>query len=97
MVGHNGDKTYTMAKIMSGNRIALGFFNLDSANDWENNMSISFDDLGIHSESGIALKLTDAITGEALGIYKDGYRCNIKVDECKVLIGELIGDERRVL
>lgn len=53
-------------------------------------MSISFDDLGIHSESGVALKLTDAITGEALGVYRDGYRCNIAVDECKILIGELI-------
>lgn len=90
VLGHNGEKTYTMAKIMSGNRIAMGFFNLDSDNDWDNNMSISFDDLGIHSESGIALKLTDAVTGQDLGIYRDGYRCNIKTDECKILIGELV-------
>lgn len=25
LLGHNGEKTYTMAKIMSGNRVALGF------------------------------------------------------------------------
>lgn len=90
LLGHNGEKTYTMAKIMSGNRVALGFFNLDAANEWENGMSISFDDLGIHSESGVALKLTDAITGEELGIYRDGYRCSIGVDMCKILIGELV-------
>lgn len=90
VLDHNKEKTYTMARIMSGNRVALGFFNVDSANEWENTMSISFDDLGIHSESGMALKLRDAITGEDLGIYRDGYRCSIGVDECKILIGELV-------
>ncbi|MCI9322201.1 MAG: glycoside hydrolase family 27 protein [Lachnospiraceae bacterium] len=90
LLGHNGEKTYTMAKIMSGNRVALGFFNLDAANEWENGMSISFDDLGIHSESGVALKLTDAITGEDLGIHRDGYRCSIAVDGCRILVGELV-------
>lgn len=90
LLGHNGEKTYTMAKIMSGNRVALGFFNLDAANEWENGMSISFDDLGIHSESGVALKLTDSITGEDLGIHKDGYRCSIAVDGCRILVGELV-------
>lgn len=90
LLGHNGEKTYTMAKILSGNRIALGFFNLNSAHEWDNTMSISFDDLGIHSESGVALKLTDAVTGEELGIYRDGYRCSVAVDECKILIGELV-------
>lgn len=90
MLGRNGEKTYTMAKILSGSRIAMGFFNLDSDNDWEDNMSISFDDLGIHSESGIALRLTDAVTGQSLGVYRDGYRCNIKADECRILIGELV-------
>ena len=90
LLGHNGEKTYTMAKIMSGNRVALGFFFFFSANEWENGMSISFDDLGIHSESGVALKLTDAITGEDLGIHKDGYRCSIAVDGCRILVGELV-------
>lgn len=90
LLGHNGEKTYTLGKIMSGNRVALGFFNLDAANEWENTMSISFDDLGIHSESGVALKLTDAVTGENLGIYRDGYRCNVALDACKILVGELV-------
>lgn len=53
-------------------------------------MSISFDDLGIHSESGIALRLTDAVTGEELGIYRDGYLCKVGIDQCRVLIGELV-------
>lgn len=90
LVANNGEKTYALAKILSGNRIALGFFNVEGANEWEGTMSISFDDLGIHSEAGIALKLTDAVTGEELGLYRDGYRCTIGTDECKVLIGELV-------
>lgn len=90
LVANNGEKTYALAKILSGNRIALGFFNVEGANEWEGTMSISFDDLGIHSEAGIALNLTDAVTGEELGLYRDGYRCTIGTDECKVLIGELV-------
>lgn len=90
LVSHNGEKSYTMAKILSGSRIAFGFFNLECENEWEYGMSICFDDLGIHSESGVALKLTDAVTGEELGVYRDGYRCMVKKDECRVLIGELV-------
>lgn len=90
LVSHNGEKSYTMAKILSGNRIAVGFFNLECENDWESTMSICFDDLGIHSESGVALKFRDAVTGEELGTFKDGYRCTVRKDECRVLIGELV-------
>lgn len=90
LVSHNGEKSYTMAKILSGSRIAIGFFNLECENDWESTMSICFDDLGIHSESGVALKLKDAVTGEELGVFRDGYRCIVRKDECRVLIGELV-------
>ncbi|MCM1026481.1 MAG: glycoside hydrolase family 27 protein [Roseburia sp.] len=90
LVNHNGEKSYIMAKILSGNRIAVGFFNLECDNDWETNLSVCFDDLGIHSESGAALRLTDAVTGEELGVYRDGYRCAVKKDECRVLVGELV-------
>ena len=90
LLGHNGEKTYTLAKIMSDNRVAMGFFNLEADDDWNSVMSVSFDDLGIHSESGVALRLTDAITGEELGVYRDGYRCKVGLDACKVLVGELV-------
>ena len=52
-----------------------------------------FDDLGIHSESGIRLQLTDAITGEDLGIYEDSYTTKIAPDESKVIIAQLIFPE----
>ena len=53
-------------------------------------MSISFDDLGIHSESGIGLRLMDAITGEDYGTFYDGYYTKLAADQCKILIGELV-------
>ncbi len=90
MLDHNGEKTYTMAKILSGSRVALAFFNLEADNDWESNLSVCFDDVGIHSESGAALRLTDAVTGQELGIFRDGYRCQVRQDECRILIGELV-------
>lgn len=90
MIGKDEGKKYTFGKILSGNRVALAFFNVDAKDDWSQNMSISFDDLGIHSESGIGLRLTDAVTGEDYGIFHDGYSTKLAVDGCRILVGELV-------
>lgn len=90
MIGKDEGKKYTFGKILSGNRVALAFFNIDAKDDWSQNMSISFDDLGIHSESGIGLRLTDAVTGEDYGVFRDGYSMKLPVDGSKILIGELV-------
>ena len=90
MIGKDEGKKYTFGKILSGNRVALAFFNINAEDDWSQNMSISFDDLGIHSESGIGLRLTDAVTGEDYGIFHDGYSMKLQVDGSKILIGELV-------
>lgn len=81
--------TCVLAKILSGNKIAIGFFNMYEENEWLRNLSISFDDLGIHSESNMGLELTDAITGEKLGFFQDGYKLVLPKDHCKILIGEV--------
>lgn len=90
MIGKDEGKKYTFGKILSGNRVALAFFNIDAKDDWSQNMSISFDDLGIHSESGIGLRLTDAVTGEDYGVFRDGYSVKLPADGSKILIGELV-------
>lgn len=90
MIGKDEGKKYTFGKILSGNRVALAFFNIDAKDDWSQNMSISFDDLGIHSESGIGLRLTDAVTGEDYGVFRDGYSMKLAVDGCRILVGELV-------
>ena len=81
LVDHADTRKYTFAKLLSGNRIAIAFFNLAAEDQWSQNVGICFDDLGIHSESGIRLQLTDAITGEDLGIYEDSYTTKIAPDE----------------
>lgn len=90
LIGKDEGKKYTFGKILSGNRVALAFFNIDAKDDWSQNMSISFDDLGIHSESGIGLRLTDAVTGEDYGIFHDGCSMKLAVDGCRILVGELV-------
>ena len=93
LVDHDDTRKYTFAKLLSGNRIAIAFFNLAAEDQWTQNVGICFDDLGIHSESGIRLQLTDAITGEDLGIYEDSYATKIAPDESKVIIAQLIFPE----
>lgn len=90
MIGKDEGKKYTFGKILSGNRVALAFFNINAEDDWSQNMSISFDDLGIHSESGIGLRLTDAVTGEDYGVFRDGYSTKLQVDGCRILVGKLV-------
>ncbi len=90
LIGKDEGKKYTFGKILSGNRVALAFFNVDAKDDWSQNMSISFDDLGIHSESGIGLRLIDAVTGEDYSIFHDGYSTKLAVDGCRILMGELV-------
>ena len=89
-IKNDDTKSYVLGKIMSGNRIAFGIFNLDQENEWAKNMSISFDDLGIHSESGVGLRLTNALTGKEEGVFYDGYRCKVEKDGCVIMIGELV-------
>ena len=90
VVGKVDGQKYILAKLLSGNRVAIGFFNVDAKDDWVQIMSVSFDDLGIHSECGMGLRLKDAVTGEDYGVFYDGYRLKIAPDQCRVLIGELV-------
>ena len=90
VIGKMEGQKYTLGKLLSHNRVAFAFFNVGTKDDWGQNMSISFDDLGIHSESGVGLKLTDAVTGEDYGGFYDGYHVKLAPDQCRILIGELV-------
>ena len=88
------DKRYTLGRILSGNRIAIGFFNIADPAEHAQDMGISFDDLGIHSESGLFLKLTDATTGEELGVFQDAYTTVLAGNQFQVLVAELVNPEK---
>lgn len=95
IIDNMGDKRFVLAKLLSGNRVAFAFFNLEYEGDFANTMEISFCDLGIHSETGIKLKLTDAISGEKMGIYEDAFSTKVLPDECKVIIAEMVMPEKK--
>ena len=88
-VGENG---FCIAKILSGGRIAIGMFNVsETDNVWCGaRINVSFDDLGLHSETNLGLKLTDAFTGEELGVFHDGFSFEVGAYGSKVLIGEIV-------
>ena len=88
------DKRYTLGRILSGNRIAIGFFNIADPAEHAQDMGISFDDLGIHSESDLFLKLTDAATGEELGVFQDAYTTVLAGNQFQVLVAELVKPEK---
>lgn len=85
---HN-DKMYSMMKLLSDGKFAVAVFNTDEPEQWAWE-SIIFDDMGIHSNKGKKVKLTNAVTGEELGIFEDGYRISeLYRDKYIVLIGEV--------
>lgn len=94
LVDNMGDKRYILAKLLSGNRIALAFFNLEYESDYLNTMEISFCDLGIHSGTGIKMKFTNAVTGESIGVYQDAFSTQVLPDECKIIVAEMILPEK---
>lgn len=84
---------YTMAKILSGGRIAFAIFNIDEQNEWVQNISVLFEDLGIRSNSGLKVKVTDAVTGEDLGIHEDGMWINVGVMKFRICVCEVINEK----
>ena len=52
--------------------------------------AVSFEDLGIHSETDISVRLTDAVTGEVFGTFKDGFNVEVRANKFRVFVGEII-------
>ena len=80
---------YAFMRLLDGGKFAVAIFNVGSDNEYLKNMSVTFDDLGIHSNTPRVVKLTDAITGEDMGTYRDGIRLYVDKRGVKVLIGEV--------
>lgn len=92
-VSENG-QAYVMAKLLSGGRFALGLFNTtDNDEAWESSKPcVSLDDLGIHSASRASVRFTDAVTGEDLGVHKDGLVIKLGKYGSRVIIGEIVNE-----
>lgn len=85
----NEFKVCVMMRILDKGKFALALFNLDEDREYLKNISVTFDDLGIHSNTPRAVKLTDAVTGADLGAFRDGIRMYVERRGVKVMIGEI--------
>ncbi len=93
LLGHDGvdGKLITMARFLSGGRFAIGIFNIGD-DGWKKGF-VSFSDIGIPSNSGIKVELKDAVTGENMGVYSEGYQENLEPMHFRIVIGGLLKNE----
>ena len=83
---------YAFMKLLDGGKFAVAIFNVGCDGEYGKNISVTFDDLGIHSNTPRSVKITDAITGEELGNFRDGIRLYVDKHCARVLIGEVCED-----
>ncbi len=76
----------TLFRHLSGGTFALGYFNFAPKSG---EVPFIFADAGLPYGSGVGLRLTDALTGEDLGLHRD--TCNLIVDahSCRVLTARM--------
>ena len=76
----------TLLKHLSGNRFAVGYFNFAPA---EGEVPFIFADAGLPAASGLGFRMTDAFTGEDLGVFRDWCHLSLPGHSCRVLLAEL--------
>ena len=74
-------------KILSNNEYVIMFANYE---DDEKNFHIALTDLGIPSNSGMALDMHDVFTGKKIDLIKDYYNAVVARHSCVMLKGKLI-------
>ena len=81
------DSGLTLFKHLSDNEFAIGYFNLSPKGV---RVPFIFADAGLPYDSGFALHLTDAITGEDLGLRRDYYDAVLPAHGSRVLLAKFV-------
>ena len=81
------DAGLTLFKHLSDHEFAVGYFNFAPKSG---EIPFIFADAGLPYGSGAALHLTDAVTGEDLGVHRDYYHQNLEGHACRVLLARLV-------
>ena len=81
------DGGLTLFRHLSDNEFAIGYFNLSPR---PAEIPYTFADAGLPYGSGVALELTDAITGEALGVRRDYCNFWLEAHCSRVLLARLV-------
>ena len=84
---HNSKENMVFARHMSDDTLVLGFVN---ANPEEHNMYLFFDEIGLPAGAPYALEITDAFTGEALGVWDDYIMQKVPAHDCCLLKAKLV-------
>lgn len=81
----NDNVIHRMIRFLDGGKFAIGLFVTRTTGS----NTVCFDDLGIHSNTKRKLKVTDAITGEEVGVFSDGFTTSMTENSCKIFICEI--------
>ena len=89
IVGDNrGQKeNFSLFKHLSDGTYAIGFFN---AYDVDKDIMMPYSDLGLDPLCGYGFDVTDAFTGEHLGIFRDCIDMHVEAGGCRVLTAKLV-------
>ena len=81
------DAGLTLFKHMSDGEFAIGYFNFAPKSG---ELPFIFADAGLPYGSGLGLHLTDAITGEDLGVHRDYYHVMLPAHGSRVLLAKIV-------
>jgi len=81
------DCSLTMFKHLSDHEFAIGYFNFAP---FAGEVPFTFADAGLPYQSNVGLQLTDAVTGEELGIFRDYYNLRVDGHGCRILLAKLV-------
>ena len=74
-------------RVLSDNEYAIGLFN---TTDDDGVVALFFAELGITPESGYGFEITDAFTGENLGVYDEFFLRELEARSCGVYTARLV-------
>ena len=80
------DSGLTLFRHLSGGEFAVGYFNFAPKSG---EVPFIFADAGLPYGSGVGLRLTDAFTGEDLGVKRDYLNLDVEGHGCRILLGRL--------
>ncbi len=82
------DNWYAFMRILDGGKFAIGIF--DIAEDMEKRDTVTLSPLELGVRPGHKIKLTDALTDKAVGVYEGDIAVQICGKQCKLYIGEIL-------
>ena len=85
---NTGNKEATLAfRHLSDNRFAFGFFN---PYETDKTFMIPYYEIGLDPLCGYGFDVTDAVTGEHLGVKKEYLEAHIPAGDCKIFTGTIV-------